>query len=339
MRILWNIHLYPPKHNCGSEMVAHGINKYLISKGHQVRVILQQYDGAMYNYEGVEVFPATGSLDAFRWAEVIMTHLDYSQFSILMAHSIQRPVVHFVHNNITYSSIKNASRGQFVVYNSEWCKDEINYPHPSVVVHPPCDIDHYAVNDEPGICPYITLISLNERKGGYMLYKIAKAMPERKFLAVVGSYDNPGPMKLSQEKIVEMLSTLPNVELVKNSPAITDTYKRTRLLIMPSDYESWGRTATEAMCNGIPVICTPTLGLLENCGDAAVYVGAPIEKPAPGEAAVTIGTAEQWITAIKKFDSVKYYREKSVLCTERARELDPRRELEALEQFIINARF
>ena len=30
---------------------------------------------------------------------------------------------------------------------------------------------------------------------------------------------------------------------------------------MPSDYESWGRTATEAMCSGIPVICSEANGL------------------------------------------------------------------------------
>ena len=40
---------------------------------------------------------------------------------------------------------------------------------------------------------------------------------------------------------------------------------------MPSNYESWGMVAAEALANGIPVICSPTPGLKENCSDAAIY--------------------------------------------------------------------
>jgi hypothetical protein len=40
---------------------------------------------------------------------------------------------------------------------------------------------------------------------------------------------------------------------------------------MPSHYESWGMVASEAMASGIPVICSDTPGLRENCGDAAIY--------------------------------------------------------------------
>jgi glycosyltransferase involved in cell wall biosynthesis len=337
MRILWSIHLYPPAHNCGSEYVAHHVNKYLISKGHECRVILHRYNGPMYTYEGVEVFPASGSVDAFRWANIVATHLDFTQFTILMAREAKRPLVHFVHNDIEYASIKSAHHGQAVVYNSRWIADKIKYPWPSITLHPPCDFNYYNVNEDPINNEYIALISLNERKGGYMFKKIAEAMPGRKFLGVIGSYDNPGSMKLSQESIVAMMP--PNVTIVPNSPDILSVYKKTRLLLMPSDYESWGRTATEAMCNGIPVICTPTDGLKENCGDAADYVGYPIPDALPGEASVKIGNTGQWVDAILRYDDPVYYREKSVLCRERARELDPLRELEALESFLLNVKY
>jgi glycosyltransferase involved in cell wall biosynthesis len=339
MRILWSIHLYPPAHNCGSEYVAHHVNKYLINKGHECRVILHRYDGVPYTYEGVEVFPATGRVDAFAWADIICTHLDFTQFSIIMANEARRPVIHFVHNDITYDSILNGVRGQHVCYNSRWIKDKLKYPHPSTVLHPPCDINYYNVNENPAANEYITLISLNERKGGYMLYKVAQAMPERKFMGVVGSYDNPGPMKLSQEQIVNMLQELSNVTIVPNSPDILSVYKKTRVLLMPSDYESWGRTATEAMCNGIPVICTPTDGLLENCTEAGIFVGNPKYNPEPGSASVHIGTVEMWINAIRSLDDPVIYEEKSRNCRARAGELNPLTELEALESFIMNTRF
>lgn len=339
MRILWSIHLYPPQHNCGSEYVAHHVNKYLVSKGHQCRVILHRYSGMPYTYEGVEVFPAIGRREAYEWADVICTHLDFTQYSIIMAHEVKRPIIHFVHNDITYDSIVNGTVGQHVCYNSNWIKDKLNYPHPSTVLHPPCDISHYKVNENPINNEYITLISLNERKGGFMFYKIAQAMPDRKFIGVVGSYDNPGPMKFNQDQIVEILRSLPNVTIIPNSPDILSVYKKTRVLLMPSDYESWGRTATEAMCNGIPVICTPTDGLKENCGNAGIFVGQPRFDPEPGAASVHIGTLDMWINAIRLLDDPDIYEEKSRTCRVRAGELNPLKELEALESFIMNTRF
>lgn len=341
MRILWSIHLYPPVHNCGSEGVAHHVNKYLISQGHHVRVMLHQTRGVTvpYTYEGVEVFGGNIAQrqDAYQWADVIMTHLDFTQFTIAMAYAVRRPLVHFVHNDIAYNCIENSIRGNYVVYNSDWIARKIQYPWPSFTLHPPCDVDYYNVNDNPKDNEYITLISMNERKGGYRLKEIAEAMPDRKFMGVVGSYDNSGPRKLEQSQIIDMMP--PNVKIVPNSPDILSVYRQTRLLIMPSDYESWGRTATEAMCNGIPVICTPTDGLQENCGEAAMYVGRPIEQIEPGAASVDIGTTDDWVKAIKKMDNPATYRKYSLLCRRRASQLRPQSELEGLHQFLLNARF
>lgn len=337
MRILFSIHLFPPKHCCGSEMVALHVCKYMISKGHQCRVILQRYAGPPYMYEGVEVLPATAHLDAYRWATHIATHLDFTQYTLLIANEIQRPLIHFVHNDITYQSIKNGERGHYVVYNSNWIAKKLNYRHPFCVLHPPCNTTLYNVNEDPQSNEYITLISLNERKGGWMFKQIAEAMPDRKFLGVIGSYDNPGPLKLAQSEIVKAMP--PNVTVLPNSPDILSVYRKTRVLLMPSDYESWGRTATEAMCNGIPVICTPTDGLKENCDSAGIYVGEPRYDPEPGSASVYTGKVEDWIRAIKTLDDKKYYHEKSVACRNRAAQLSPENELAELEGLFLNARF
>lgn len=331
MRVLWSIHLYPPAHNCGSEWMAHNINQFLISRGHHVRVILHYYKGDMYILDGVEVFPATGIVDAYRWADVIMTHLDMTQYTILMAKTAEKPLVHFVHNDIPYSSILNNFGNVSAVYNSKWIADKIGYNIPGHVLHPPCDVSGYMVESSR---EYITLISLNERKGGNKLFEIAQLMPDKKFIGVIGSYDNPGPLKLSQIDIVNKLLQLPNVTIVPNTPDILATYRRTRILIMPSDYESWGRTATEAMCSGIPVICTPTPGLVENCGEAALYVGKPLDECEPGDAQVDIGSAEEWAKTIRSLDNEEKYKKYSLLCKQRAQQLDPLAELEGLESFL-----
>lgn len=276
-----------------------------------------------YNYEGVDVFGPTGHLDAFRWADVIFTHLDFTQFTIIMAHAVKKPLVHFIHNDIPYQSILSASRAQYIVYNSDWIQRSIGYKHPGITLHPPCDTAYYKVDNE-GV-EAITLISLNKNKGGAMLLKLADAMPDRKFIGVAGSYDT------------QIFEDRPNIELIPNSPDILSVYRRTRILIMPSQYESWGRTATEAMCSGIPIICTPTDGLKENCGDAAIYVGYRLEESDPGEPQVYRGSVDDWVAAIKKLDDPKEYKKYSLLCTERAQQLDPAAELEAVHQFIIQA--
>lgn len=339
MNILWSIHLYPPEHNCGSEWMAHNINQFLLSKGHRLRVVLH-YDKGLntpYEYEGVEVFGSkVGQIvDTYRWADIVLTHLDMTQFSIMMAKQARRHLVHFVHNDIPYSSIQNNFGDVSAVYNTQWIADKIGYNIPGYVLHPPCDYRTYDIGEEKGDA--ITLISLNYMKGGYFLRKLAQAMPDRKFIGVVGSYDNPGPDGPKQPFIIELLKELPNVEIVQNSPDILSVYRMTRVLIMPSYYESFGRTATEAMCSGIPVVCTPTPGLKENCSYAGVFVGSELPATVPGETQVDIGTVEDWVKAIERLDDEKEYQRISLLCRQRSRELDPVKELEGLEQFLIQA--
>lgn len=283
-----------------------------------------------FMYEGVEVMPATGRQEAYEWADVICTHLDFTQYTIMMAHHANRPLIHFVHNDIEYSSIMNAIKQNYVVFNSNWIADKLKYPWPSTVLHPPCDADFYNVCDNPEENEFITLISLNENKGGKIFYQLAEAMSDRKFLGVVGSYDK------------QFVKDLPNVTIVENTPDILSVYRKTRVLLMPSAYESWGRTATEAMCSGIPVVCTPTPGLKENCGDAAVYVNRR-KKPVEIDGVYTHDDddydLEPIIKAIKKLDDKNYYKKKSEQCRVRANQLNPKKELEELEQFIYKTIF
>lgn len=338
MRILWSIHLYPPRHNCGSEVVAHNVNKFLISRGHQVRVILHQDKmhniHTPYNYEGVEVIGSTGHVESYRWADAIMTHLDFTQFSIIMAHEVKKPLFHFVHNDTTYTSVQSAPSRNFVVYNSRWIGEKINYPHSSFVLHPPCDMDYYNVCEDPINNEYITLINLDQNKGGKILREVAKAMPDRKFLGVIGGYSSPA-------EVGQIRDQPGNVKVIPNTPHILEVYKKTRVLLMPSAYESWGRTATEAMCNGIPVICTPTPGLKENCADAGIYIPPRDEKFSMAQQSGEVFSEEEVydinpiLREIKKLDSVPYYKIRSEKCRQRAKELKP--DMEAFERFLYDS--
>jgi hypothetical protein len=63
-----------------------------------------------------------------------------------------------------------------------------------------------------------------------------------------------------------------NVKLVPNQQDARVVYRDTRILLMPSAYESWGRVAIEAAHSGIPTIAHPTPGLRESLGDAGLFV-------------------------------------------------------------------
>lgn len=347
MRFLWVIHLYPPKHNCGAEWMAHAVNKYLLSKGHEVRVVLMQAKfhnvQVPYQFEGVEVIGNPNeNLDAYRWADVILTHLDFTHWAINMARLVKRPVVNFIHSHYTYNPnpIPDAKSDCHVVYNSRWVKEYLSYEWPNMVMYPPCDADYYNVCENPGSNQHITMISINENKGGYILYRVAKSLPYAKFIGVLGSYDDGGLQKDIEQKI---RTECPNVEIVPNGPDILSVYRKTRILLMPSRYESWGRTATEAMCNGIPVICTGTKGLKENCAEAGLYIPDRGACKADEYGRIVEHDGESYdirpiIEHIKDLDDPWYYEQVSLAGRARAKELDPKKSMEQLETFLINAK-
>jgi len=95
-------------------------------------------------------------------------------------------------------------------------------------------------------------------------------------------------------------------------------------LLMPSLYESYGRTAVEALVSGIPVIASPTPGLKESLGDAGIFCDA--EKP------------EQWVEAIKSLDDPETYKAQSKKCIERFKVIkaETEKELKGFEDFLFD---
>lgn len=332
MRILLSVHLYVPTHAAGGETFCHNLATFLVKRGHQVRVLL--HEAAQYNiteeyfYEGVEVFPfhRNGEL-SINWADVIITHLGYTSWTISVAKIFNKPVVFISHNTWVYDVILQNDWVK-VIYNSHAMKGILNYPNDSIILHPSCDYRKYDLGKNPFKNKYITLINLNKNKGSRIFFNIAKAMPERKFLAVRGGYDPQ-----IEEKI-------DNVEFIDNTPDVLSIYENTRVLLMPSKYESWGMCATEAMCNGIPVIYSPTFGLCENVGENGIkiddpnpdYVDPDIQEfENPG---IDPGNFTHWVKAIKTLDDPDTYEYYSLEARKRSRELDPTKELLETEKFL-----
>lgn len=291
--------------------------KYLISKGHECRVLLHQAKTygitKPYNYEGVEVFPAMKQMDGIVWwADRVFTHLEFTSWTTHICKVLKRPVFFIVHNTHPYKCAQDPRLPMNVIYNSHYAQEVLNYPHPSMVLHPPVDWRKYDVCPDPINNRYITLINLNKNKGGEIFYEIAKRMPDKMFLGVRGSYDP------------QIIQDLPNVVILENTPDILPIYRQTRILLMPSEYESWGMTCTEAMCNGIPVISTHTFGLNENAAHAGIFVDRE--------------DIDSWVREIRRLDKKNVYLRQSEICRHRSRELDPLQEYQELENFIHHAK-
>jgi glycosyltransferase involved in cell wall biosynthesis len=322
-KLLAIIHLYPPQHLCGGEMYLHRMLKFMESKGMEARVLLMNaaYYGveSRYTYDGIDVYPNNKDLivNLCGWADAIVTHLDYTETALHLGSIFKKPVLHLAHNSYPRPEIREADKVQYMVYNSEWVKEPLGYKWPGIVLHPPVDYRKYDTCLDHSKAEAITLINLDHNKGGHILKAIAERMPARKFIGVLGSYS--APANIGQYK-----NQPPNVEVLGKTPNILDVYRRTRILIMPSEYESWGMTATEASSSGIPVICTETPGLKENMGKAGTYIKNRDD-------------IEAWVNAIHALDDPKKYKSKSEAARKRSRELDPQTELEALYEWIQSA--
>ena len=303
------VHGYPNRHNAGAEWMLHEMLKHLAERGHECYAAI---DTEPYVFEGVKVGKV--SRDIVMKSDLIISHLKKSGAALNMCEYYGKPFVFIVHNSNYYHPIVvkdreiGAGRFAYVVYNSDQIKAEMRYPNPSMVIHPHVDSSRYKTKRGKKI----TLINLFERKGGKFFHDLARLMPDYEFMGVEGGYGN------------QIKEKLPNVSYMENQPDAKRIYAQTRILLMPSIYESYGRTAIEAMCSGIPVIAAPTPGLKESMGDAGIF--CQLESPL------------KWVEAIKRLDDEAEYKKASIKAIKRAELVEEmtKRELTEMEVFFDN---
>jgi hypothetical protein len=262
------------------------------------------------------VVPLEARLDfptAVRQADVLISHLECVPSTSALARGYGKPVVVLCHNTHrpTFRDMA-AGNTALAVYNSRWMQAEAELffaeypksvrPGGSIIVRPPVFADDYAT--KPGKA--ITLVNCNVEKGGKVLEALARRMPDQQFLAVRGAYGE------------QILPDLPNVEVldhVDGADMRERVYARTRVLLMPSSYESWGRAGVEALASGIPVVAHPTPGLCESLGEAGVFVDR--------------NDVDGYEAVLRKLLTPAEYRLASKRAKARSAELDPSAELAA----------
>lgn len=336
MKIIGYFHLFPGEHNAGSETTVHAALRAMVRRGHDVVVICDRSQTAPYSIDGINVVrpPRRGQqtwLETFvKDADLLVTHLDLTSQAMQLAMATKKPLVHFVHNDAQLKYWRVIPlKAQLVVFNSKWIAEKPEdwtyssnenahkylWPGPSIAVHPVVEPQHYRC--ERG--EMLTLVNPTPGKGANTVKALAHQMPERKFLAVEGGYG---------EQIITKPGTNPkteatgNIEWMAHTPDVRDVFRRTKVLLMPSEYESYGRVGIEAACAGIPTICHPTPGLVEAFGDAGIYIDR-------NDIAAWYNEIERLLT-----DEV-YYRKRSDIVLALADSLDPEPEFDRLEQAFI----
>jgi glycosyltransferase involved in cell wall biosynthesis len=147
--------------------------------------------------------------------------------------------------------------------------------------------------DTPPDGDAITLVNANANKGVHQFIEIAKRMPNRKFLAVKPYYGELWIPAAPQ-----------NIEWIPFDDDVRNILKRTRILLFPSKYESFGRIAVEAMYNGIPVIYSKPA--TENVGPVGSTEGVE-EWILPAGIGCTRDAPEEWTAAIEGLDDPDTY--------------------------------
>src|SRR5690606_23963369 len=100
-------------------------------------------------------------------------------------------------------------------------------------------------------------------KGAEIFYDLADRLPDQDFLVVEGGYERARQVYIEK----------PNVMFQPNTGDMRGrVYRKTRVLLMPSSYESYGMSADEACVSGIPVVASPIAGLVECLHTAAFHV-------------------------------------------------------------------
>lgn len=263
--ILAHVHAYVPEHNAGAETTLHDMLKHLVSIGWEAVVVLKYNYKATpreYMIDGVRVVvPADRKrpfLHELRRADITISHLEQSRYTHEVSNTYKIPTVHLVHN--THVLTKGwMQKADALIINTDWIAKEEGFADwrgPSIIINPPVTAEDYKTTRGKSV----TLVNLWPNKGSDVFYEMAKRFPNVPFLGVKGGYGE------------QDLRELPNVTIVDHTSDMKEIYGQTKVILMPSIYESFGRVGVEAMASGIPTIAHPTPGLKESLGASGTFV-------------------------------------------------------------------
>lgn len=272
MLIVVHLEYYMCDCPAGAETTLRDMLRPLKAAGHEIVVVLDREvgDNEPYEVEGIPVYPRKDKYVALHWiprADLVITQLGGAVRGATLAKMWHKPVIQLVHSDRPYQRTYLSHGADLAVFNTEWVAGnytEDDFAGRRLVIRPPVNPKDYKTS---GRGKYVTLVNLIRSKGADIFYGLAERMPDVNFLAVKGGYG------------LQDVRDLPNVTHMDSTADMRDVYSKTRLLLMPSEYESYGRCAVEAAASGIPSVVSSAPGFVEALGSAAFSLAfdSPIE--------------------------------------------------------------
>lgn len=275
----------------GAFIATHEHLRTLKSRGHDV-LILTTMSEETFRVDGMTVSGlGWGATDRLRDADVCISHAgDTVGRASEAARAAGVPHVVLVHG----APPPCEPDADMIVANSEATAAELqHYRAPVIVAHPHTRFkDHHGPTGQ-----FTTLVNLSGPKGGRVFRRTAARCRDLPFLGVRGGYGGQVVIPVTDH----------NVATINPVADMRHVWSQTRILMMPSEVETWGMVGVEAMCSGIPVIAHPTPGLRESLGDAGIFVDRD--------------DVDGWVQQVRRLQSPDWYAQASKKALARAREL------------------
>lgn len=260
-------------HNGGAETTLHDFMRRLRLEGHKTTALLGKptpNGEGSYVLDGVLVQDFGSKKDPeyiIPTMDCVVSHLGQAARASIIGRRAGVAAVQLVHNDQLYC-IEYAERyADLAILNTDWVRPKYSNVRQTVVLHPMVDPKRYSVDSTR---EYITLINLcmpnddiklSYDKGALTFYEMARRFPKERFLGVKGGYgDQYIPADLPS-----------NVTIMEHSDNVLDVYRKSKVILTPSKYESFGRVPLEAACSGIPAVVSETDGLREAMGYSARF--------------------------------------------------------------------
>lgn len=246
---------------CGAFYSDLCLAKELKARGHTVFFISCAPPKGKYGggeYEGFRWLPAVAAGKELDQSQVwVSPHYPHANIVRKLNQTYKRPIIFTMH----FAGAEGLFKVPFPVtwpetiwYVNSYIPKILN-KFPGFVVHhevrtPFIDPEPILLT-EPGTHEYITLVNANMIKGLAQFLKIAKQMPNHKFLGIRSFYYPPTD---------PTMEVPPNITWIDFTRDVKSIYARTRIMLILSGTESFCITAAESMLNGIPVLYSQPTG-------------------------------------------------------------------------------
>lgn len=260
------LHGYPPYWSMGGEVSTHRTLRVIPGA-----TVVSNVPEA-YELDGVRVVPLESDLypSVVAQAEAVgatalFAHSTLSAVTARAARRLNLPSVLAVHAPPRYSAdLRRAwTRVTARLYNTETARQDWNDPK-GWLLHPPAG----RITEMPD-GPHDALVSTSSllNKGVTNVLRLAKEWPHQRFIIV----ESPAHETHGSPNFWSDARKLPNLEVWRRMrpDGMGLLWAETKVLMVPSRYETYGMSAVEAAFHGIPAVHVDTPHVREGIGEAA----------------------------------------------------------------------